>query len=214
MAFTDTQICNMALSHIQSKQISNLDTDNGDEGIACRLFYSVARQDILSRFDWSFARRSLQLTINTQSPQNTKYEYQYLRPADAISIRKLTHESDETSLIDYEQGIYVNPAGNAEQRIILCNYPDVLCVYTRDVTSNALFSPGFTLALSYRLAMELCAALNLNNRKQQVAQLFVATMQDAMQDDANQFRDEIKHVDLADEVQGNNSISAYVPIIS
>lgn len=211
MAFTDTDICNMALGHIQSRPIDNLQTDNGAEGIACRTYYSVARADILSRFDWSFARRSAVLPINVESPQNTKYAYQYLRPADAISIRKLTHSSDESALIDYEQGIYVNPVGNAEQQVILCNFPNPLCTYTREVTSNSLFSPSFTLAFSYRLAMELCTALNLNDRKAQVSQLFVATMQDAMMDDANQFRDEIKHVDLAQELTGDSPINSYIP---
>jgi hypothetical protein len=214
MAFTDTEICNMALSHIQSKSISNFDTDTGEEGEKCRLFYNLARQDTLSRFDWNFARQSTVLPVDAQDPDNTRYAYQYLRPADAISIRKLTHSSDESALIDYDQGLKVNPSGGAEQQVIYCDFENPLCTFTRDIKSNALFSPSFVVAFSYRLAMELCTALNLNERKTQVTQLFVATLQDAQVDDGNQFRSENTHVDLADELTGASVLNPYSPIIS
>ncbi len=70
-------------------------------------------------------------------------------------------------------------------------------------------SPKFVIAFSYRLAMELCTALNLEGRLPQITQMFIGTSQEAMESDANQYRDMINHVDLADTMNGTSSIDGY-----
>ena len=204
MAVTTTSICNMALAHIQTNRINDIDEDSV-EAIACRLFYDNIRSLMLESFDWNFARISKNLPLHVEDPPDTNWQYQYIYPSQALAIRKLTFKDEPDHQIDYKTGL-IEDSNGAELRVIWTNYPDPLCVYTKNITSDALLSPMFVLALSYRLAIELAPALNLEGRVPQITQLFAGAIGEAMQSDANQYRDMIGHVDLADTMNGRTQL--------
>ncbi len=207
MAVTTTTICNMALGHIQSNTINDI-SEGSTEAKACLLYYDTVRQSLLQGFDWNFARISLNLPLHVDSPADSNWAYQYILPSQALAIRKLTFKDDPSREIDYQRGL-VEDSNGAELQVLWCNYPDPLCVYTKNITSDALLSPLFVLAFSYRLAIEICPALNLEGRVQQITQLFGAALYEAQESDANQYRDMIHHVDLADTMNGRDQVTGY-----
>ena len=207
MAITSTNICNMALSHIQSKTINDL-SENSPEAKACVLFYDNIRRVMLEDFDWSFARIGLNLPLHVNNPSDTQFEYQYVYPSQALAIRKLSFKDSPERQIDYRVAV-VEDVNGSELKVLWCNFPDPLCVYTKNIVSNDLMSPKFIIAFSYRLAIELCTALNLEGRKAELTQFYGATMDEAQSSDANQFHDTVGHVDLADTMNGRSQITGY-----
>lgn len=66
---TKTQICNLALTHIGARELTDVDTDNSNEGKVLRLWYESTRDDMLRSHPWNFAmkRARLQVTYSTLS---------------------------------------------------------------------------------------------------------------------------------------------------
>jgi len=207
MAVTATSICNMALAHIQTNQINDI-SEEGVEAKQCRLFYDNIRGVMLQSFDWNFARISMNLPLHVESPPDTNWQYQYIYPSQALVIRKLTFKDDPSRQIDYKSGL-VEDSNGAELKVLWCNFPDPLCVYTKNISSDALMTPMFVIALSYRLAIELAPALNLEGRVERVTRLFAGAEFQAQESDANEYRDMIGHVDLADTMNGRDDLAGY-----
>lgn len=207
MAVTSTSICNMALSHIQTNTINDI-TEESVEAAACRIFYDSIRSVMLESFDWNFARISLNLPLHVETPPDTNFQFQYIYPAQALVIRKMTFSADPSRQIDYVTGL-IEDSNGAELKVIWTNFPDPLCVYTKNISSDALMSPMFVIALSYRLAIELATALNLEGRIPQVTQLFAGAEAQAQMSDANEYRDMIGHVDLASTMMGRDQVTGY-----
>ena len=95
MAFTELDICNLALSHIkQTNQLSRFDrtnsmnTDNTKVGRACLQFYNLALDTILADFPWSIARRVIELT-RLENETSDYYDYVYAYPEDCLEPRAI-----------------------------------------------------------------------------------------------------------------------------
>lgn len=97
--FTDTDICNQALSHIGvGTEISDLDTDRSQEGSACRRFLEVVRQIVLRDFQWTFTTVTEDLALvedfaseyaagTITEPPEWAFSYRY--PAGAVAVRRI-----------------------------------------------------------------------------------------------------------------------------
>lgn len=143
-----TEICNMAISHLAIGQvISAWDTDQSVEAVALRAFYPTIRDQMLTSFEWPFARKIASLALLEEDP-NDLWEYSYSYPADCVTMLRIVSGSrvDQfDSIVQYER------MGSA----IYTDEDDADIEYIYRVTNEALFPADFVMALSLRLALAI-----------------------------------------------------------
>lgn len=151
-----TEICNLAISHIGiGKEISNLDTDSSEEAKACRRYYETAKKITLADVDWSFATKFATLNLIETTPTD-EWDYSYRYPSDCLSLRRIKsgiRSDNQDSRIPFKI------VSDATGLLIYSDQPEAAVEYTYNVTSAALFTEEFKLALSFRLAEFIAARL-------------------------------------------------------
>lgn len=142
-------ICNLALAHLgnRAQVVSIAPVDGSVESDYCARFFPMARDEILEMADWSFARSRASLAQLALNPSST-WSYAYARPVNCLVPRRImtgdarAHEDDS---FDFEE----------EGGAIFCNQALATLVFTTPIEDPTRFSPGFTTALSYKLAAYL-----------------------------------------------------------
>lgn len=163
-------LCNMALSHIGARaQVASIDPPDGTaEAGYCARFYPIARREMLESHAWSFAKtRAVLASVDLP---DTSWLYAYALPSDCLNIvRVMRNPATSTNTLTGALPSFVPAADTAvsnvglfaerirrdyevESGVLLCNEPDALIVYIRDVTDTAKFPAQFNVALSYLLA--------------------------------------------------------------
>lgn len=61
---TETEIANLAISHIGGRSLSALDTDTTAQAVTARKWFDNARDETLRGHPWNFARKRARLTTN------------------------------------------------------------------------------------------------------------------------------------------------------
>ena len=156
---SETEICNLALSHIGNLTINTF-SDPSQEARKCKIYYPLARDYVLHDHDWGFAERreSLALMANFDFPG---YDYAYQYPADCIKARRIHTLSPFP--VDYA----VVAAPGLSDRLVVTNQADAILVYTAKLTDPNIFDPSFVVALSYKLAADLAQPLTKNLKLQE-----------------------------------------------
>ena len=89
MAFTDIQICNLALSRIGSRATIGSLSEATNEARACNMAYTLALESALVRFNWSFCAATARLvesgTAHTAWIKNTVYAIGAFRRPTAVN---------------------------------------------------------------------------------------------------------------------------------
>ena len=170
---TTTDVMNLALVMAGvSKPIANIQTETSLEAQACRTFYDIARQDVLREIPWYFATKQITpaLVANYPTPE-WNYAYQY--PQDAIRIHRFiswrlnneTRQSRVPYAIMQPSPVALSrevpqPTSYATGGLwIFTNWPGpnitipVVLEYCYDHTNVSQWSPDYTLALAYKLAI-------------------------------------------------------------
>jgi len=153
----NTDICNLALSHIGREHIAALNEDT-EAARTCKLHYDLQRKVLLRAYTWSFAKKYIKLAeIDTKTPG---WRYTYAYPNDCVMARKL-YAKDNTWLY-----LEKNFPGNMDQvllndntKALVCNHAEAYLEYTYDCKDADLFTEDFTQALSYYLAAAICVPL-------------------------------------------------------
>lgn len=159
MAFSDVQICNMALADIgSSRTIANLETEKTQEANVCNLFFEPMRDAVLRDFPWPFAQRYIELA-EVETDPNTDWGFSYRYPSDAIRIIRIVLESGryERDRADFEVANDVTETSGG--KIIFTDIENAVVQYTLKFTNPALFDPDFGSALSLRLASRIAKPL-------------------------------------------------------
>jgi len=150
---SETEICNLALSHLGAYTISAL-TDASQEARKCNLYYGPARDFVLRDFPWNFAERRYALALlSGVTPVGYDYAYQY--PTNCLKARKIYNEVETAEPIDF----IVTASDDLTSKMILTDEADAVLIYTAAVTSTALFDSAFVTFLSYKLAADLAIPL-------------------------------------------------------
>ena len=138
MSISSVRIANFALSKIgERSNIESLD-ENSSEAEACNLWFVFAREQALSAFNWSFARKRIVLASASQAAPET-WVYRYVYPADCLKIRWLENPlglSADPVPFDIE-------LNDSNVRTILTNLDQAKAVYTANVMDPGLFPPFF-----------------------------------------------------------------------
>lgn len=181
-----TEIANQALRHLgNTKEISNLDTDQTPQAKACRAFYNQARRSLLRVHEWRFCKRLLALSLVEEEP-NTHYDFSYRYPSDCLFVRRISNDSREDleeTKIPFDLGM--DDAG----RLIFTDKEDAEAEYTVDVTNPDFYPDDFILALGALIAVLISTGstggdpFKLGTR---AAQIYDAFLRQAIAADANE----------------------------
>ncbi len=174
---TNTDICNMALSHIAKGRIVALD-ENTETARQCRIHYDHLRRMLLRDYTWGFAKRMIvlaRLDINIPG-----WEHVYALPEMCLAARLIFNEAG-ASVREFEKEKYDSFLVKGNIQAIGCDIPEAYLEYTYDATDAELFPPDFVEALSRLLASALSMALTANAGLQQTQyQLYQVAIQKAM----------------------------------
>ena len=151
-------ICNLALSHIGSGEITSLE-DGTQQSSVLGLHYNNCLEMALEIFPWNFCQRIDVLALSTKTVPGWQFVYQY--PANCLKVWKV-----------YDAGGYKSDKTN-EFRIIsdginkfvCCRLPEAYAEYSARVNDSSMYSASFVKALSYLLAAEIVNPLNGNAQK-------------------------------------------------
>lgn len=164
-------ICNMALSHLGANAaVQAIDPPDGSaEAGYCAQFYDVARKEALEADGWLFARTRKAL-VATANPSSV-WLYAYQKPSDCVKAERVLQLAYIQSLLWWpfapvitadevqtwsEKG---SAAFEIEGDVILCNEPDAVLFYVKDVTDTTKFTPSFTTFFSYLFASYLAGPI-------------------------------------------------------
>lgn len=183
MAITTTirspaDVLNAALVQIGWKsQVGDL-LDGSAAAQAGLAIYGQVRDDMLRSGSWGFAQTTIALTLLKQAPTTGYvpgvfpwnpatnppppwvFEYQY--PDDCIKVRSVKVTPLFVINMDprpNEYAILDDTAYSPSKKVLCCNVPDALCVYTRQETNPILWDSNFTQALIDQLGERLALAL-------------------------------------------------------
>ena len=174
-----TTICNMALSNAnQESALTDVDTESGELAERCRQWYDPSRLAVLAAYDWSFARKRVELVAHADDPPpDRSYRYQY--PLDCIAIRRIEPYTRRGKQRPYS----LEHAPNGT-RSIVSNIAGATMRYTFDQTDALQFSPGFAIALGLVVGSYLVGPTTGRNRLKEslLVQANVATREAAAVD--------------------------------
>lgn len=193
---SNTEICNIALSHLGvGKEISNLETEQSQEASACRRFYDTALEEVLRDFKWAFATKIEALALIELNP-NTEWTYSYHYPTNCIAIRRiLSGYRNDTRQSRSPYKIAFDDSG----RIIFSDEVDAFVEYTYRIEDPQYYPSDFVMAFSYRLANLLAARLTAGdpfNLQEKTFALYQAHINKAA---INSFNEEQSDEEVASE---------------
>lgn len=148
MASSNTEICNLALSHLGTdKEISSL-TEKSAEARACNRLYEIVRDKVLADFPWPFATRVASLALVEEDPtEEWKYSYRY--PTDAMQIHRILsglRNDNRQSRAPYR--IMSDSAG----KLVYSDIQNAQIEYTVNEDSAERYPADFVMAMSLLLA--------------------------------------------------------------
>lgn len=95
MAASLEAICNLSLSHLGvAKVVTDIDTDNTPESVACLLFIDQVIEEALRAFAWPFATSYATLALVQEDP-TVEWGYSYRLPADCRFVRRIVQENSD-----------------------------------------------------------------------------------------------------------------------
>lgn len=206
---SEVDICNLALAHLgDSATVASLDPPEGSpQSEHCARFYPIARDSLLEMHAWGFATRRKQLAqVSNNWPEWT---YAYALPSEAINLIAVlpVDATDDTnirfpnsSLNDnggYMPQPFIVEAGENGTGVLLTDLPNAVLRYTAIVTDPTVFSPLFTVALSWHLASMLAGPILKGDAGAAEGKRCTAMMQSFLSQakisDANQRRLSVQH---------------------
>lgn len=113
-----------------------------------KLWFDPCRKEVLTRFDWSFARKRLALAEHSEDPPEGVWDFRYQYPSDCIEFRRLRNPSGEQA----DPVPFQEETASDGSRSIITNLEQATGLYTFDCTNVSNFSAGFVMALSHNLA--------------------------------------------------------------
>lgn len=153
-----TDICNLALSHINAKSIQSLSIlDESKEYQESVRWYDTTRTSLLRQYEWNFALTSNAVMRISGTP-TSGYADSYYLPADLLKLVSLyDNRVSSTGRVQYNIGttdlnyslrgkeLHINAGGESKLSID----------YIRDEEEVGLFDPLFIETLALQLAVNM-----------------------------------------------------------
>jgi hypothetical protein len=198
---TPADVANLALTRLGYRLKVGSLLDGSDHANTILQVYGQARDDTLRSYDYAFAQRSVSLTLLKESPAGGYFPPNAWDPATMPPIGFMKEygfpdDCIKVRIVKRRPGFVFDPAPiptdwteandnsfTPPRRVILCNFPDAIAVYTARVTDPTTWDIAFTEALAATLAERAGAALvGIEAQKAQAAnaqtQFAMSTMED------------------------------------
>lgn len=135
--------------------------------------YGQTRDELLRQFDWGFSERNIALTLLKSAPvagyfagwdptvnPPVGYRFSYAYPGDCLKVRAVKPTPIFFPELDPQPYVYTI-ANDAllQQKVILCNVPNALMVYTGQVVDPQAWESDFVEAFASALGRRLAAVL-------------------------------------------------------
>lgn len=154
-------IFNSAAGHAGSGTVLASAEEDGAVARELRRHYPSAWTTLLAEHPYQFARRVTSATAIASPPAGASYAYQM--PSGCAELRKVTQTAgDDAEPLDYRVG-GVTSAEGVDSTIIITQQPACYLHWTRLVGNEALWSPHFAFAVSWRLAALAGSAIVRDN---------------------------------------------------
>lgn len=177
MAVTSTDIVNRALQLVGTRTTVASLVEVSNEATQANICYAAVRDWCLGVTNWNFARRSAALAVNKQTavpptvPWATAtsvsppWKYSYTLPADCLQVQYITNSdinADSTLFLGEPKRFVVaaDTVAAVLQRVLLTNEPNIVCIYTAQITDPTQWPWMFERLVVSALAWTLCMALD------------------------------------------------------
>lgn len=170
---SEIDIANMALATVGSATtITSMSPPDGTAAAQhCANFYNLARQEAVSAFNWSFARRRAALT-EAANPSDV-WRFSYALPSDCLRPVRVLQQTVPGDMIDgltpseawqwrterAGADYSVERSADNTQTYLLTDEPEAVLFYVFDQADTARYSPQFVTALSRLLASYLAGPI-------------------------------------------------------
>ncbi|WP_375650693.1 hypothetical protein [Bartonella sp. OT172YNZD] len=162
------EICNMALANLgQAPNIASIDPPEGSiQAELCKIYYPMARNNVLEMHNWSFSTKRVLLPSLETSIQ--QWRYAYAVPDDllkAISLIANDAVSDtgyvgfDGKNVCYSPQDYIIEADSEERLVLYSNQEKALLIYQARIEDTTKFSALFTTTLVWHLASILAGPI-------------------------------------------------------
>jgi len=153
IAISAVDICNLALSELGNKPISNIITPTTLEETICAKHYDNTRRYVLRKHLWNFAKK--RVVLSRSGTPEFEYEDQYPLPSDFIRIIKASSTGDE-KYTDYDlaNDYLLLHAGGATA---------INLIYVFDNKIVAKWDPMFVRLISLYLAKNMSFEITKKN---------------------------------------------------
>jgi len=181
MAYTKTEICNMALSHLGTKSISTFG-ETSVIGQHCKNLFDAARDFVLRDHDWGFAEYTVAAAL-LSGESHPGYAYAYSYPADCLKVRRIWQADDSAPPIDFK----VVMKSDKKSKMIVTNEPEAYLVYTVRLDATSAYDISFVTALSWKLASDLSLPITKSQKRTEgLLQVYSAYILSATSADAEE----------------------------
>lgn len=151
--------------------------DGSDAAKKFLTLYGQTRDELLRRDDWGFAERNVSLTLlksappggyfppNTWNPATNPapgWLFSYAYPSDSLKVRAVKPVPLFGINFDPQPQVFSIDNDNSytpSQRVILCNVPNAVLVYTAQISDPTVWDVGFTAAMATTLERYVAAGL-------------------------------------------------------
>ncbi len=168
-------VVNAALTRIgYQMRIANI-YDGSKAANAALNVYSQTRDELLRQNDWAFAERNTVLTLLKSAPVGgyippttwdptlyppLPWQYEYSYPTDCLKIRAVKGVPLFLPVVDPQPVLYgIENDTDLEVKVLLCNIPSAVLVYTGQVTDPTAWEADFVEAATAAIARRIVPAL-------------------------------------------------------
>lgn len=148
MAYTEVQICNIALGYLGVEKRISSRTEESKEARLCAQYFDHARDLVLEETEWPFAQKYETLALIQEEP-NEEWPYEYRVPADCLRAIRIVPGSairNEAVPVPFTTSYDGGPT-------LWTDRNPVQLQYTARITDPVYWSPSFAEALAWKLAV-------------------------------------------------------------
>lgn len=150
------EVANLALGLVGHRQFIDSLNESTTEAQVAKLYWAQVRNRLLADYRWRFATKRQVLALTTSEREG--WGYCYAAPADMLvphAIQPATRNPSLDESIPFAWELNDSDDG----MLVLTDQEEAVLIYTREVTTVALYPPHFVDALAAALAVRFAGAL-------------------------------------------------------
>lgn len=163
MTYSKELLCSMAAAHCGVNEIiDDVDNDNTNLAIQCRLFFDHIVQLLHGICEWDFAMVEAPLVPVDYTQTNNLWAYAYKYPTDCVLALRIQNPAVRTPGEDQQVPFKVKNLAGGYGKVILTDMEDAILEYNTLVTNPDLWNAQFAQAVSLGVANHICMPLRVD----------------------------------------------------